>query len=63
MCADNALDVCRHTAVFPMIKYYTTPHNNSILFPIIHTYMYMHHYSVYLCCKMNAKMLEGVDYS
>ena len=47
--------------LFPMIKSYTTPHNNSILFPIIHTYM--HHYSVYLCCKMNAKMLEGVDYS
>ena len=26
--------------LFPMIQYYTTPPNNSILFSIIHTYVY-----------------------
>ena len=54
----NALDPCTHTT----ISYDQVLYNTTLLFPIIHTYM--HHHSVYLCCKMNAKILVGgVDYS
>ena len=50
---DNALDLCRHTAISHYQLY-----NPTQLFSVSYIYA-----SSFLACKMNAKMLGGVDYS